>query len=610
MTTKELNNYVMSYLKNDKTQRAIMLTATWGSGKSYYIKNDLCPFLLENKLDYAVVSLYGLKDIKELNKELFLEIKFRKSQKNRAKAFATTFGKTILSGAVGVGKTLLKNLVNVDIDINLKEPNYEKLYKSVNLKDKLIIFEDVERSGIDLIEFLGYVNNIVEQDGIKVLIVVNENEILEFVYKKDNVLDKEIEVYTEETKRYLKIKEKTISDTIQFASDYYTSIKSIIEKFDNKYLKLMLEEKDENGDLSLIRRIKQQLIEAHCINYRSLLFACQKMEDMLNLLDDEEYDVEFIENLFIGTVAYSLKFNNGNEELWEEVSFTSTSLGCYAYPLYKIMYDFIKYHIFNIYDFKDMQQLYLRAKDISQADETLRVIYNYYVLSEKEVKKAIDVLYERLKKNQGIAHNEYVKIANYLISIKNVFDYDGINKCLDYMLINTKKALEKGEEVQVYASSGIQLLSQEEIKEFDKFKSDMLGIVEKKKKLSMFDYKPETIPVYYESIVKGKQNFINERGFANKLDIDRLLDMLKNCSSREIYDFRGILQYVYMGISNIGEFLYDDIDNLIKIKDGVDMIIDKNENMDSIQILQMNYLSNNLGEIIRKLQGGKNEIQL
>ena len=75
MNTKELNEYIKNYLEHDKTQRAIMLTAPWGSGKSYYIKNNLCGFLRENNLDYAIVSLYGLKDLGELSKNLYVEIR-------------------------------------------------------------------------------------------------------------------------------------------------------------------------------------------------------------------------------------------------------------------------------------------------------------------------------------------------------------------------------------------------------------------------------------------------------------------------------------------------------------------------------------------------------
>ena len=56
MTTNEYNSYIKNYLENDKTQSAIMLTAPWGTGKSYYIRNDLSRFLEENKLSYALIS--------------------------------------------------------------------------------------------------------------------------------------------------------------------------------------------------------------------------------------------------------------------------------------------------------------------------------------------------------------------------------------------------------------------------------------------------------------------------------------------------------------------------------------------------------------------------
>ena len=40
MTIEELDAYIKDYTKNDKTNRAVMLTAPWGSGKTYYIKNQ------------------------------------------------------------------------------------------------------------------------------------------------------------------------------------------------------------------------------------------------------------------------------------------------------------------------------------------------------------------------------------------------------------------------------------------------------------------------------------------------------------------------------------------------------------------------------------------
>lgn len=49
MTNSELNEYILHYLKEDRTKSAIMLTAGWGTGKSYYIQNELIPFLEKEK---------------------------------------------------------------------------------------------------------------------------------------------------------------------------------------------------------------------------------------------------------------------------------------------------------------------------------------------------------------------------------------------------------------------------------------------------------------------------------------------------------------------------------------------------------------------------------
>ena len=62
MTNDELNYYIKHYIEKDKTGRAIMLTGAWGTGKSYYIKNELKDYLEEYGCKCVVVSLYGLTD--------------------------------------------------------------------------------------------------------------------------------------------------------------------------------------------------------------------------------------------------------------------------------------------------------------------------------------------------------------------------------------------------------------------------------------------------------------------------------------------------------------------------------------------------------------------
>ena len=614
MNTQELNEYIKNYLQNDKTQRAIMLTAPWGSGKSYYVKYELCPYLLKYKLDYAVVSLYGLKDIKDLNKNLYIELRTKKTKTVKfingiSNKCCKNNSKEVMSTGKLIGKTIVKGIASFfNVNLDVSDHDLERLYRSIDLRNKLIIFEDVERSGIDLIEFMGYVNNIVEQDGIKVLLVVNEYEILKY-HEIQNEDTKKIEyILTDEAENYLRIKEKTVCDTIQFTCDYYSSIKNIVEQFsDNIYFDEMLKEKDRYGKVLVIKEIEKQMIDYCCRNYRSLLFACQKTHDMLNLLDDEDYNPEFIKNLFIITIVFSFNFNSGNEKTHSKEPFLSLKGFSNPNPtLPKVMDDFIKLHSFDIRDFKNAEKSFLELKDSSRVNETLSVIYYYHLKTEKEVKEAVDKLSERLKKDKGINHNEYIKVANYLIAINTIIDYPEIEFCLQQMLTNTSKALKNGEEIQTDVWDGLQLHSKEEIEKFNNFKSNITYLVKTKNSGIYFDYKPESISNYYHLLSQGKQKYLSGGGFANKLDIDKLLQMLKKCTSQQLYDFRGILQLVYLGIANIREFLSGDVENLIKLKNGVDEIIAQKGNLDAIQLLQMKWLSGNLDQIIKTLQGGKN----
>lgn len=66
------------------------------------------------------------------------------------------------------------------VDLSVSEKDLNNLYSSVDLTGKLIVLEDVERSSIDIKEILGYVNSLVEQDGVKVLLVANEQEIYKY----------------------------------------------------------------------------------------------------------------------------------------------------------------------------------------------------------------------------------------------------------------------------------------------------------------------------------------------------------------------------------------------------------------------------------------------
>ncbi len=141
MNTKELIDYIKHYICENKTKTAIMLTGDWGSGKSYFIQNELLPKLDKN---YAVVSLYGLNNLFEVNRSLYFELRFKPNNRKSE----------VYSASKLVAKTVAKGVASFfNVDLNISEKDLQKMYNSVNARNKLIIFEDVERSNIGILDF-------------------------------------------------------------------------------------------------------------------------------------------------------------------------------------------------------------------------------------------------------------------------------------------------------------------------------------------------------------------------------------------------------------------------------------------------------------------------
>lgn len=595
MTIEELDAYIKDYTKNDKTNRAIMLTAPWGSGKTYYIKNELVPSLKKDGIGTILVSLYGIESLAELSKNLYIEARAKWINKKSEKR---EIGKII-------AKTIVKNVVgHYGIDLSVDEKDMQKLYESVNLSKRLIILDDLERSRIDIVDVLGFVNDLCEQDGAKVLLVANEKAIKS--YEKKESISKDGKkstdsVMTKECERYIRIKEKTIGDTILFFEDKKSVIKGILKNFNNKFFKCFLEETADSS-YNIVSKISEIMESNTSNNYRSLLYACQKTDDIIRRLSKSyhNYDVNFIENLFLGSVAYLTK--NTLDTVWEDDGYTSSSLGLLEYPLYRVMYDFISFQIYNEQCLKDMQELFSKAKMVSELDEYLQKIYSCDTCAEVEIVEAIDKLEEGLEKNI-LPDSDFIKLANYLIFIKGIIGYDEkINNCLNLMFKNARILTEKGNKIATESFSGIQLETKEEYDAFDQFKQELKNISNKRYEVGKEDYSAAGLSAFYDKIIKERASFINYDGFAKHLDIPKLLEQIKNSTAEEIQRIRGLFLSVYREFSNINEYYKGDLENLRTLLNGIDEIKEHPGTLDKIQQRQLQWFSLNLDDVIKRLE--------
>ena len=414
MTYDEMNSFILNYLKNDITGRAIMLTGEWGSGKSYYVKNTLKPFLEDKdngKHKCVIVSLYGLSDISEISKAIYTELRtIKKTPSSEAANTAKTVGKII-------GKTIFNGLVSkIGFDIgSIEDKDFQEIYESVDLTDKLIVLEDIERTQIDIIELLGYINNMCENDGVKVLLVTNESELIT-TYEKSDDQGKTTEYYTDSAMAYKRAKEKTIGDTIYFNCDYENTIQQIIGSFGlflQKYC--TLEYAEDIRDIFF-------LMTSH--NLRAFIYCCQKIKEIFMFIEDNHISIkeEIQQIIFYGCVAFTQRQSKGADLQFERDTYLSAKLGLNEqYPLFRFCYNYIVYQVLSKDDIKKSIAYYTdyrkNGKWNSGRDSDLKIIRAFGVKTDKEVIDAIQNLPHKL--NSGdIPYYDYGVLMNYLVAIK------------------------------------------------------------------------------------------------------------------------------------------------------------------------------------------------
>ncbi|MBO9672573.1 MAG: hypothetical protein J7577_03965 [Sphingobacteriaceae bacterium] len=304
--TNRTEALILDYL-NTNTEHAIMITAPWGSGKTYFLKHTIFNNINDTGYRGIVVSLFGVRTIDEIKERILIEL------------YPILENKLIKVGALAA--SAIAKVVDIAklitpanwVPINLDNADTGKLKKAaaelVELKKLLICFDDLERVNPDLLkatEILGYINSLVEEENIKILVVANQDKI--------------------DDEKFKEIKEKVIGNTIHFTQEFDEVLSAITaevgyptSKFqdlidDNKYaIKAMLEQ--ENGGHVNYRTLKYFLSHfqkiAHYIQSNRDKAIVKIKDDLLKKVLD--FCLVVCIEFKTGRIAY--KANGGMDDL-------------------------------------------------------------------------------------------------------------------------------------------------------------------------------------------------------------------------------------------------------------------------------------------------------
>ncbi len=209
------------------------------AGKTYFWNNKIRPKIdgmQYNGKRYSTIymSLYGISNLEEISKKIFIETS-QLMDKNVKKHMDITGKYSIPEYA----KTGL-NMANIfGVNGNNDKIDYEKFFSTDN---KVLCFDDLERANVDVIDILGYINNFVEHDHIKTIIICNEKE-LSTKLKNSNLDDEtkpmveriqdKIEYVFDKANDYERIKEKLIGETFEYRPEFNYIINGILMRYEN-----------------------------------------------------------------------------------------------------------------------------------------------------------------------------------------------------------------------------------------------------------------------------------------------------------------------------------------------------------------------------------------
>ncbi len=643
------------YMRDKDLNNAFFINGKWGSGKSYFINNILSKHI-SKKYDFKIIyiSLYGMVSVEEIAKQIYSKLiadsrikKNRNRNRNplKRRSIAAEYAKDT---AIATAKNLIPMLL---AKVYITLPKIEDYWKYITLQKIILIFDDLERSRIDTIELMGYINNFVEEYSIKTIVVGNEEEIKQRFYIDDfigkvvavknlklpiveeegksksilfeehkiidkidgglistnlNTITKKIEYLFPTYENYDKIKEKLIGYTYEFSPP----IRDLFE--------LLVEDEVIKRNLDYIENV---YIDRECCNLRTFIFskhAYIQLSDTVSELDLKNYD-EIIDIIVENIFYCSLELKNPTNKLNENpYRVFTTSKKNVPQSVVNEMYGIIKkylntfeldFEIFalKLFDFDDLISEYK-----FEIENSLKKLQTYWLDKDDDyIKSSLNEILEMLKQNTLNIQN-YPTLISYIYLYNDIFDKTNINieEIIKQMLLNIKSCNEK-----VAQDFGVNLHvsywpedKEKMSKQLDELREEIenhnLSIIDQSinSLLKNNNWSEEFLINIRDEKKAGK--FANEKNFASLIDVALLSKLIITGSAVDMSNIYQAFKFVY-SFSNLKDFFRNDLENLSKLRESLsDGVLQVKSKVLSYSINQFTAF---LDEKIIIINGGNNK---
>ena len=426
--------------------------------------------------------------------------------------------------------------------------------------DKVLCFDDLERANVDVIDILGYINNFVEHDHIKTIIICNEKElstklkssnlemktfIATYLLDKQGELNKadkpmvekiqeKIEHVFDKANDYERIKEKLIGETFEYAPKFDYIINGILMRYENepdliRFLRentrLIITTFERSGTRNL-RILKHALNDfkkvfdmvnrsypntSHRIMQTMLIFTIAisfeikagkvTKNKFINIEDNEEYKAILVSSrvLMDNRQFYIKEFDNNYY-----YNFKS------EYRFFKFIEYYIRTRIFDMKIFKKDMETIRNTIDTDSLPGYKRLLTEeYWKISDDEFDGVIEDIIKDIKEG-NLELIDIVKIYAYfsyfsrkdlinydIKTLKNVF-FDGMNKAS----LKSEYCENVNEELSKIAIEEFAEDMEEILKHFDNLNNQLLDKKYREMAEDVFKCIPMRMEQFYEKFDK------------------------------------------------------------------------------------------------------------
>lgn len=298
------NDHILEYLRfyvslDAAPGFAVMIKGPWGCGKTQLV-HSFTENLASESAKFLYVSLYGISSTNEIGWSIFRQLHPLLASK----------GSALLGQIASTGMKYFNIESKIKLDQLILDP-----------EKHVLVFDDVERCNMDYRMLFGYINNYIEKEGGKVILIADEDKIVT-ESKADLALPDRCTPLTES---YLHTKEKLIGKTFRILPSFDSAFNAFVHDVRSSpdFAKALVANRET---------LKEVFDKAQYGNLRSLRMAILEARRLWDVLQVEirEKD-ELITQLLLIFTLLSLEVRSGSVVPSEFVQLCGRSAAMHQY---------------------------------------------------------------------------------------------------------------------------------------------------------------------------------------------------------------------------------------------------------------------------------------